>query len=53
MTAYYNEHEPYAAQWLRTLIAAVFIRAARAATWEVNRGERDHASVACRDQSAP
>ena len=22
MTAYYNEHEPYAAQWLRHLIAA-------------------------------
>ena len=22
MTAYYNEHEPYAAQWLRNLIAA-------------------------------
>ena len=22
MTAYYNEHDPYAAQWLRNLIAA-------------------------------
>ena len=22
MTAYYNEHEPYAAQWLRNLITA-------------------------------
>ena len=27
MTAYYNEHEPYAAQWLRNLIAAGHIAA--------------------------
>ena len=28
MSAYYNEFDPYAAQWLRNLIAAVaFIRA--------------------------
>ena len=29
MTAYYNEHEPYAAQWLRHLIAAGHIANAR------------------------
>ena len=25
MTAYYNEHDPYAAQWLRNLIDAAHI----------------------------
>jgi hypothetical protein len=37
MTAYYNEHDPFAATWLRNLIAAIFITAFLEANHEIRQ----------------